>query len=623
MKSLVVCLIRQYLFWMAFFALLRIVFLVYQLPLIRLEGIPAGEVLSTFWHALILDTSAACYLLALPMIMLTLQGLFSWPLMNIVNKVYTFLVIMLYSLVTAAELELYPEWKSKLNAKALGNLHHPAEAVQSIPAGLFALLSLIFIGLTIVAFISYIRVFYPDIRRKASHFLWPVLFLLIFAPLVFIGIRGGVKEIPITQSAAHFSAFPILNWASVNSGTNLAVSIMESRKYDNVNPFRFYDPQEARETVAKLHQPGIDTTISILKIPRPNIVILLLESWSADLVESLGGKPGITPEFAKLEQDGLLFTHFYASGNRSQQAMATIFGGFPALPYTTITENPDKYSHLPSLVKILESAGYHSSFFFGGQLTYGNIKAYLLSAGFGDITEEKDIDASVPRGRLGVHDGFLLDLHIREAGKLPEPFLSAVFTLSSHSPYDQPMEPVIKWGTNEDPFLNSAYYTDQCLGRYFKEARSEPWYANTLFIILADHSHNTYRNWPLATFDYHRIPLLLYGDVLKDEWKGKQMDRISSNNDIAVTLMAQIGLGREVFQWGNDLFNPYSPEFAFFEINDGVGWKTPDGEFVYHLKSDRYYELRYREGLPEEHRVLLIRDGKSYIQSVFQSFLDM
>jgi phosphoglycerol transferase MdoB-like AlkP superfamily enzyme len=246
-----------------------------------------------------------------------------------------------------------------------------------------------------------------------------------------------------------------------------------------------------------------------------------------------------------------------------------------------------------------------------------------LSAGFRHIVEGKDISGEIPSGRLGVHDGYLLDLHAGHAAGFPKPFFSVVFTLSSHSPYDQPMEPVLEWGTTEDQFINSAYYTDRSLGEYFDKARKQPWFENTLFVILADHSHNSYRNWPLESFEYHKVPLLLCGGALKDEWRGKTIGRISSNIDVAVTLLGQLGMGRNGFGWGNDLFNPASPEFAFFEINDGVGWKTPEGEFVYNKPGDRYYALKYADGLPAERQQKLIRDGRSYIQVLFQSFLDM
>jgi phosphoglycerol transferase MdoB-like AlkP superfamily enzyme len=317
-----------------------------------------------------------------------------------------------------------------------------------------------------------------------------------------------------------------------------------------------------------------------------------------------------------------LFTQFYCTGNRSHEAIATLFGGHPALPYTTWPENPEKYRKMPSMVRMLNDTGYSSSFYFGGELDYGNMRAYLLFNQFGQIVEEKDIDPSIPRGRLGVHDEFLFNRHIQDARNFPQPFFSVVFTLSSHSPYDQPMEPVIDWAGMNNPFLNSAYYTDKCLGEYFEKCRKEPWYDNTLFIIMADHGHSSQKNWIYESFEYHRIPLLLYGKVLREEFRGKQEDRICDNSSVARTILKQLELPVDDFKWGVDLFNPYSSEFAYVVLNDGYTWKEPGKEIVFSMKWQDYFKMEFPEGTgPEEIRQFL-RKARAYVQVLFQEFLD-
>lgn len=156
------------------------------------------------------------------------------------------------------------------------------------------------------------------------------------------------------------------------------------------------------------------------------------------MIESLGGDPSITPNFREMEAEGLLFTNFYASANRSQQAIASIYGGLPGLPVTTITNHPEKYHALPSLIKPLDSIGYYSSFYFGGELYYGNILSYLRYNKFDKIVEAKDIHENFKRGKLGIHDTDMLPWYVHELSKHPRPFFSTVFTVSTHSPYDYP-----------------------------------------------------------------------------------------------------------------------------------------------------------------------------------------
>jgi phosphoglycerol transferase MdoB-like AlkP superfamily enzyme len=616
-------LVRQYLFWMVFFFLLRAMFLLSNIYFLRAEDIHWTEAMAAFWHALYLDTATACYLLIVPMLLLTVQCLFDLPVLNKINKVYTLIFIILSTLVATAELALYPEWKTKLTAKALIHLKHPAEVYESVSAlQFFGLLFLVAI-LSGLGFYVYKKVFFlPVLKRLPNRFL-TLVFFLVSGSLLVIGLRGGVKPIPIMLGVSYYSHHSVLNWAAVNSNYNLMVNYIESERYNEKNPFDFYPHEDARAVVDSLLSVSKDTTNTILRSQRPNIVILLMESWSADLIESLGGEPGITPEFRELEEEGVLFTRLYSSGNRSQQGLASIIAGFPAIPYTTITENPDKYQKLPSFTEIFKAEGYYSSFYFGGDLDYGNIRAYLLQSGVEEIIEEKDIPDSVPRGRLGIHDGYMMDIHAAHLNKLEEPFFSVLFTLSSHSPYDQPKEHTIEWQGPEAQYVNSAYYSDHSLGEYFRKVKQEQWYDSTLFIILADHSHNSYRNWPLESFNYRKVPMLLLGGALKDEYRGTKITRLSSNTDLPATLLSQMGLETKDLYWSRDLFNPYSREFAYFEINDGLGWKTPIGEFVYNVRWDNYLTLQMQEGTLPQDKERLLREGKAFFQVLFQDFIDL
>jgi len=618
MVRILTSIIKQFIFWLLFFAMIRFTFLIYNVNFLIKDNIDFVSIVASFWHALKLDISTTCYILIFPFLLLFVQSIYSPKWINYINKVYTIIIVAIYSLISSGELGIYPEWKTKLHFKALTYLRNPAEAYDSSSTLTFFSLIVILIIQFILGYYIYKKLFYTRINKVKTNYLFSLLFLILTPPFLFLGIRGGIQGIPITQSESYYSKHNILNLAAVNSGWNLALSTIEYYKFVDSNPFESFKISEATNIVSNLHNFRKDTTLSILKTKAPNIVVILLESWSADLIQSLGGEPGITPEFRKLEKEGILFTQHYSTGNRSQQAMASLLGGFPALPVTTLTNHPEKYSGVPSIIKKLNNAGYATSFYFGGQLIYGNMKSYIIYNDFDNIYEVYDFDNSVPKGKLGVHDEYLFDKHINDMVQEKEPFFSILFTLSTHSPYDQPMENVLDWGGTEKDFINSGYYTDRCLGEYFKNARNQDWYKNTLFILVADHSHNSYKNWPINSFEYHKIPLLLYGDVIKDKYKGVQIKKIVSNVDIPVTIMAQLDIDFKEFFWSKDMFNPESPEFAYFELNQGLGWKTPFGEFVYNVFLNHYYV----KDLPETNEEKVIKDGKAYLQLVFQQFMD-
>jgi phosphoglycerol transferase MdoB-like AlkP superfamily enzyme len=211
----------------------------------------------------------------------------------------------------------------------------------------------------------------------------------------------------------------------------------------------------------------------------------------------------------------------------------------------------------------------------------------------------------------------MLPWYARELNQLPQPFFSTVFTLSSHSPYDFPGEHPIQWPKLEKDFVNSAHYTDEALADFFAAAKEQPWYDSTLFILVADHSHNTYRNHPIETFEYRKIPLLLTGPALKDSLRGKQNAVICGNTDLPATLMSQLGMPHPEFFWSKDVFNKCYKPFAYFEFNEGLGFMTDEGHFVWNKQLDRYYQ----NTLPADSASPVTSEGKAYVQQLFQDFL--
>jgi phosphoglycerol transferase MdoB-like AlkP superfamily enzyme len=617
MKNIPVSLLKQTAFWILFFNFLRLIFIIYHIDLIRVEHITFPEVLGIFFFSFKLDLATACYLMIIPFLLLVVQSIIYTRWLNIINYVYSGFMIFAYSLVSAGEMGIYSEWKTKLNYKVIKYFNHPSEIFNSAGTGTFFLLLLLFILMFAAGLYFYLKYFAPRFGKPKRNLWITAAFIFLTPGLLFLGLRGGWQAIPINQSQSYYSKHNILNIASVNNAFNLYISIFENLKNFNRNPFVFMDDKKAEKLVSEIYHVKTDTTISILTNQKPNIVILILESWSADLVESLGGKPGITPEFRKLEKEGILFTQLYSAGARSEQGMASIFGGFPAHPISCATVQPDKYEQLPSLPQTLEKDGYSTAFYFGGQLIYGNIKGYIYYNGFDKIMEGKDFPSDYPKGKLGIHDQFTLDYLAGDLKNLRQPFFAALFTVSTHSPYDQPFEKPLKWGENENEYINGGYYTDHCLGDFFATAKLQPWYSNTLFIIVADHSHNSYYNWHPNTREYHKIPMLFYGDVIRKEFRGTQWAKMGNHNDIPATLLAQMGLPSAQFHWSKNLFNPYTPDFAYFTNENGAGWLRPGVNISFDKGNDNFYAFE----MDPKYQDSLFTEGKAYLQRVFEDYL--
>ena len=618
MKQVLLSLTKQLIFWLLFFAFARLIFLLFHFRLLEAEDISLLETIEPFWYALKLDLATACYILFIPFLILLVQSVYSPAWLNIANKVYSAVIIVLYSIVTTAELGVFAEWRIKLPYKAFHYLDHPSEIFNSTTTGNFFLLLALFALQVLLAFYFYYRFLYVPITRIKRNLIFSAGFLIFTPVLLFLGMRGGVQQIPINQSESYYSKHTIMNLAAVNSGFNFYVSVFENLSNFTKNPFVVYSDAETRAIVTKIYSTQSDTTIQIIKTNRPNIVLIILEGWSADLLESLGGKNGITPQFSRLEKGGILFTAAIASGARSEQGMASIFGGFPATPFSSITIQPDKSAKLPSLVKELSGLGYTSSFYYGGQLIYGNIKGYLIGTGFRKIREIYDFDDAVPRGKSGVRDEFVYDRQLSELRNEKQPFFSTLYTLSSHAPYDVPMEEVLHWGKNERKYINAVYYSDKCLGEYIEKAKKETWYANTLFIVTTDHSHNSYNNWDYNSPQYHHIPMLFFGDVLKAEFRGSKSSKMTSNTDIPATLLAQLGHSHSNFHWSRDIMNPYSPQFNYYTTDNGLGWVRPSGIWSYDFATSTTSINTF----PVSKQPMAMKEGKAYIQRLFQEYMD-
>ena len=601
--------------------MLRLTFVIYNYQIISVKGVQFSELIKITWYALPLDISIIAYFSSVFWLLLVIQSFAKLSILDTVYKYYNYILILVFSFVYIGEIGIYHEWKTKLNAKALVYLQNPSEVLESNRTSDTIILTIILAILIAIGIFLFNKFFYKKLHNNKTNIFYKIAFIIIIPAFVFVGGRGGISEIPISQSQSYFSKHAIVNDISVNSVWNLVFDMLHSNEINDVNVFEVLPMEQANNLVTELHAIQKDTTISIIKEGvKPNIVIILLESWSADLIQSLGGIEGITPNFRKLEKEGLLFTNLYSSGNRSQQGIASIWGGFPALPITTLTTITDKFRNTPTLTQKFNENNYYTSFFYGGQLRYGNIKAYLFHNEFDLIKEENDFKKlKGAKGKLGYHDKPMLLNFVDEINKQKEPFFANIFTLTSHSPYDMPLDTVIDFKDSENDFLNSVRYTDQAIAMFFEKAKKQEWYKNTLFVLIADHSHNTYRHWEISEKEYRHIPMMFVGGALKEEYKGQTHNKIASQTDLTKTLLNQLKFGSKEFKWSKDLFNPYTPEFAYFELNEGFGWIKNDGYLSYDKFNQRFTQKTYTDSLLLQERLV---EGQSYLQVLFQEYID-
>ena len=608
--------LKLYFFWLILFFINRVIFLIFYFK--SFNNIKLLEVLQIVPNSIPLDLSFISYVATVIFLLILLGFLLSFfkiePFINKTVNFFLVSMILFTNFVSAAEICLYKEWETKLNYTALSHLKQPSEVFLTASNIDYLIFSFyILISIIVVRFYFYnIKIHFKFQKNTFKS----IVKKIVFAPLVlgvfFYFIRGGLQSIPINISDAYFSKNIIVNDLTVNSNWNIIQSYFKSSRSINGNPYKKYSKKDYDLFVENYVNDSTSKVlpIKILKDEQPNIVFILLESWSADIIESLGGLKSITPNFNKLEKQGLLFSNFYSNGWKSEQAVSSIFSSFPVFPYISIIKETDKARKLPSINKSLKN--YNSSFIFGGQLSYGNIKGFLLNQKFDLVLDIDDFD--YPRGRLGIHDEFMFDEFHLHLNKMKEPFFSTLFTLSSHSPYDFPFKHKFSFNSRHDPYVNSIAYTDSCLGVFFNKIKNEKWYDNTLFIIVSDHSHSTPINRRVAQKERFKIPMLWYGNVLHDKYKGVSNEILSSHIDITPTLLSQLNYKDDSKYFGNDIFK-LNKKYVPYSFVRGYGMINDFSSYAFSITYDKPFEIDIKKDSN------IIRNTELFMQYSFDKYM--
>lgn len=611
--------VRFYIFWLLFFFLDRLMFLLIYHK--KLAMVPLSETMATFYHAISLDLSMAAYLAIVPML-----GYIYWFLSGrkIVElkwiSVYNIVLIVLFSIISVVNFNIYREWGSKVNAKAIGfAISTPTEAMASSASSPIGLsLALLVLLITISIFMQ--RWIVSRKLNFGSNPVWlrAIVSILLFA-VTFLLIRGGLRGSPITQSMAYFSKEQLLNQAAVNTEWNLLRSSLSERMASK-NPYVYFDPKKADQLVKDLFTVEKDSTIQVLKTNKPNVVLVIIESFTADLTQTLGNETGITPHFDTLMHKGLLFDRVYASGNRTDKGIVASLAGFPTLASGSVVKWPEKMQKLPAISKSLYKNGYQTSFYYGGESEFDNYKAFILSHDYQRLVDRNNFKGNDMQSTWGKYDEAVFGRQLQDLNSEKQPFFSTLLTLTNHEPYSLPGKPKFGNSDNVAKFKSTAYYTDSCINAYLNNAKKQSWYQNTLFIFVADHGHALPKQaHEIYSPERYHIPLLFYGEVIKDEFKGRKFSNVGSQTDIAATLLAQLKIPAKDFIWSKNLLNPHTKPFAYFTWDNGMGFIDNQQCVTF----DNVGKTILDNSNPKDKvkTAQLLEEAKSYLQKVYQQFI--
>jgi phosphoglycerol transferase MdoB-like AlkP superfamily enzyme len=484
----------------------------------------------------------------------------------------------------------FEEFKSRFNTVAIDYLMYPHEVFvniqESYPVGWIVGVSVI--GGVMAFFVS----------RRVAVYTWNPVSRGMRAGtfLIGLGLAGGLAA-TAGFGEAKFSKERTLNELA-NNGAVSFLTAAWSRNLDYNAYYKTIDPAEAFARTRKLlDQEGTKFDGDPLSLRKHiagdvsrqklNVVIFLEESLGSEFWGSLGRKgESLTPELDKLTTEGLLFDNIYANGNRTVRGMEGVLASFPPLPGDSIVKR-DHSENVETIARALKRDGYETTFLYGGRGLFDGMRSFTTRNGFDRFVEQKDFAHPTFTTIWGVCNEDLYNRtleELRTSSKSGHPFLMTALSVSNHKPYLYPEGRIA-----EDPKAQkreyAVKYTDWALGKFFEAAKKEPFWTNTIFVVVADHGARVYGTQTIPIHSYE-IPLLFLGPSAARS--AERNNVLGSQIDIVPTIMGMLGRPYDSTFYGRDLLKPHN-NFVVLNHNRDIGMYRDHHLVVLNLKKGVEY----------------------------------
>ncbi|MGI9649787.1 LTA synthase family protein [Chryseobacterium sp. RLHN22] len=475
-------------------------------------------------------------------------------------------IIIYFSLL--AEIPFWDEFGVRFNFIAVDYLIYTYEVVENInesyPLPLIGIVLIALIALTFVLF-KKIKIFKHTFSDKVSV----SGRLIILFPLLLISVGLGLI---MKNKQADFSNNMVVN----ELGKNGAFSFVSAFRSNELDYETFYPKLQEKEAYSILKKNLLQEnqkfrTNSYDDISRftsgdheqkPNIILIAIESFSADFLSEFGNRDHLTPNYDQLSKESIFFTNLYATGTRTVRGMEALTLCVPPTPGNSIVRRPDN-ENLFSISTIIKSKNYHPYFIYGGDGYFDNMNNFFGGQGFDIVDRDrgnplsdqiktsrfpiKDNEVSFENA-WGICDEDLYKQSIKYADlnyRKEKPFFEFVMTTSNHKPYTFPDG---KINLPQGDRNGAVKYTDYALGKFIAEAKSKPWFKNTVFVIVADHCASSAGKWEINIAKHH-IPAIIYNLNHSPD----KIDRLTSQIDLMPTLFGYLGWNYSSSLYGKDI----------------------------------------------------------------------
>ena len=422
---------------------------------------------------------------------------------------------------------------------------------------------------------------YRMTNLKSKSFIWwhydlaTLLSLAAVAPFVVAGIRGGFATAvrPITISNANQYVDRPVEAALV---LNTPFSIYRTIDMDVfVVPEYFSDEQEMANVYLPVHVP-CDT----VPMTKKNVVVLIVESFGREYIGALnknlenGQYKGYTPNIDSLISNSITFTRSFCNGRKSIDGMPSVLSSIPMFVEPFFL-TPSSMNHVSGIASLLADEGYQTAFFHGAQRGSMGFMAFARSTGFQEYYGREDYDEDSRfrgdddfDGMWAIWDEPFLQYYATKMSEMKEPFMTAIFTASSHHPYEIPEKYKSVFPEEGIIMHKCIRYTDMALGKFFATASKQPWFKNTIFVLTSDHTNMSDHDYYQTDIGGFCSPIIIY-EPGNPEFQPEIQDKIAQQIDILPTVMGMLHYQKPYFGFGLDLFNTSAEDtWAVNYLND-------------------------------------------------------
>jgi phosphoglycerol transferase MdoB-like AlkP superfamily enzyme len=482
MKTRIIKLIFTFVAFVLLFALQKPLFMLFYHSLFTEAS--GADWLSVIRHGLPLDLSIAGYMSVLPGLLAALSVWIPKRGASFLFKGYFAIIALLMSVIFVLNLALYSYWGFPLDTTPFFYFFtSPADAVASVSWWMVigGIVAMLLCAAAIFWLFCQIHRIGDDVVARGKRTSTTIV-LIVLTALLFIPIRGGFTVSTMNLGKVYFSQDLHLNHAAINPAFSLMDSFARQTDFDK--QYRFLDDDEATTIFAGMvDQPAGDSIPQLLTKKRPNVMIIIMESFSSHLMESLGGEKGVAVHLDSIASEGILFTNFYANSFRTDRGLVAVLSAYPAQPTTSIMKYTQKIQSLPSIPMALKREGYHPYYYYGGDADFTNMRAFLTSMGMERIVSDVDFPVSQRLSKWGAHDDVVFSRMTDDikSGAFVEPFVAVMQTSSSHEPFEVPYQRL------KNERLNAFAYADSCIGNFVDNLKRTPLWKNTLVVLVPDH----------------------------------------------------------------------------------------------------------------------------------------